>query len=532
MVRQITIKKGVVELLRSHTFASSKPNTNAIKELFSGMNKKTLLIGAAVLALQTAVPALAQNKESKKLTVVEKVNKNIQKNPALLYLDESFASYDKLQKQIWSLSELGFQESRSAQLLTDHLREAGFSIETGVADMPTAFVARYGHGKPVIGILAEYDALPGLSQDTVPYRKPLVTCGPGHGCGHNVFGVGSTAGAVAVSKWLQQSGHEGTVIVYGTPAEEGGGGKVYMVREHIFDEADIVFDWHPGSSQGVSTGLGTAITMVDFRFYGKSAHAAGNPWKGRSALDGVEALDYMVNLLREHVPTSSRIHYVIANGGEAPNVVPEYARVSYYIRSPKRETLAKIQEWIFNAADAAALGTQTRVEKEIICGYYEKLPNRILQQLLQDNLELVGPPVWDERETAFARELYQTVDQKAPLELAHQVQPLREFEKEGSGGSSDVGDVSWVVPNAGFSTATFIPGSAGHSWQNVAADGTTIGTKGAIVAGKVFALSVIELFLNPKLVAQAKEEFLNRRGPDFEYKALLGDRRPAYDYRK
>lgn len=496
------------------------------------MKKSTLILVAAALLAQGAAPVWAQSKKAKKPVVVEKVVKGIDKNPALKYLDEEFATYDKLQKQIWGETELGFLEYKSSELLQQHLREAGFSVEAGVADMPTAFVARYGHGHPVIGILAEYDALPGLSQDTVPYRKPLAEGGNGHGCGHNVFGVGSAAGAVAVSKWLQSTSHEGTVIVYGSPAEEGGGGKVYMAREHVFDEADVVLDWHPSSTQGVSTGLGTAMTMVDFRFYGKSAHAAGSPWKGRSALDGVEALDYMVNLLREHVPASSRIHYVIANGGEAPNVVPEYARVSYYIRSPKRETLAELQKWIFDAADAAALGTQTRVEKEIICGYYEKLPNRALQQLLQDNLEIVGAPKWDERETAFAKELYKTVDQSVPFEKAFEIQPLRDLEKEGQGGSSDVGDVSWVVPNAGFGTAAFVPGSAGHSWQNVAADGSTIGTKSAIIAGKVFALSVIELFLNQKLVDQAKSEFKERRGEDFVYVPLLGNRRPAYDYRK
>lgn len=496
------------------------------------MKKNVLFALAAALLIQGTAPALAEGKKAKKHTVVEKVVKDIEKNPALKYLDENFTTYDQLQKEIWGKHELGFLEHESSELLQQHLREAGFTIEAGVADMPTAFVARYGHGGPVIGILAEFDALPGLSQDTVAYRKPLEQGGDGHGCGHNVFGVGSAAGAVAVSKWLQQTGHEGTVIVYGSPAEEGGGGKVYMAREHIFDEADVVFDWHPAATQAVSTGLGTAMTMVDFKFYGKSAHAAGNPWKGRSALDGVEALNYMVNLLREHVLPSSRIHYVIPNGGEAPNVVPEYARVSYYIRSPKREYLAELQQWIFDAADAAAQGTQTRVEKEIICGYYEKLPNRTLQELVQDNLEIVGAPVWDERETAFAQELYQTVDQSIPFEKAFEIQPLRELEQEGSGGSSDVGDVSWVVPNAGFGTAAFIPGSAGHSWQNVASDGSTIGTKSAITAGKVFALSVIELFLNQKLVDKAKAEFQERRGPDFEYKALLGDRRPAYDYRK
>ncbi|MDO4497252.1 MAG: amidohydrolase [Bacteroidales bacterium] len=496
------------------------------------MRIKQILIISASLALLTATPAWAQNKKAAKPQVVQKVYKDKAATRALAQIDADFATYDALQKQIWRLGELGFLEHKSAELLENQLESAGFSIEKGVADMPSAFTARFGSGKPVIGILAEYDALPGLSQDTVPYRKPLEENGSGHGCGHNAFGVGSVAGAIAISQWLTESKQAGTVVVYGTPAEEGGGGKVYMARDGVFADADVVFDWHPASSQGVSTGLGTAMTMVDFRFYGKSAHAAGSPWKGRSALDGVEALDYMVNLLREHVPASSRIHYVIANGGEAPNVVPEYARVSYYIRSPKRETLAEIQKWIFDAADAAALGTQTRVEKEIICGYYEKLPNRLLQQLLQDNLEHVGAPVWDDREIAFANEIKKTLDIDVPLENAFKIQPLPELEKEGQGGSSDVGDVSWVVPNAGFGTATFVPGSAGHSWQNVAVDGTTIGTKSAIVAGKVFALSAIELFLNPKLIEQVKQEFNERRGNDFVYKPLLGDRRPAYDYRK
>jgi aminobenzoyl-glutamate utilization protein B len=464
---------------------------------------------------------------------VAQKKKDVKQQVAIAYLDRSFAVYDGLQKQIWRNPELGFLEEKSSALLQQHLKENGFTIEAGVAGMPTAFVATYGSGSPVIGILAEFDALPGLSQDTVPYRKPLVEGGSGHACGHNIFGVGSTAGAVAISKWLAESKQPGTVKVFGTPAEEGGGGKVYMVREGLFKGVDIVLDWHPAGGNGVSVGSGTAIQMIDFRFYGRAAHAAGSPWRGRSALDGVEALNYLVNLLREHVPTSSRIHYVIPDGGEAPNVVPDYARVSYYIRSPRREILKELKDWVYAAAEGAATGTRTRVETEIVSGFYELLHNRTLAEVLQRNLEKVGGVTYDERERRFAEEIVKTIDENDSILIqASTVRPLAEERPSEGGGSTDVGDVSWNVPTASFGTAGFIPGSAGHSWQNVASDGTTIGTKALINAGKVFSLSAIELFTNPKLVAAVKAEFEKRRGADFRYEPLLGDRKPALDYRK
>lgn len=451
---------------------------------------------------------------------------------AIEYLDASFGVYDKLQKTIWGHPELGFLEEKSSNVLQSHLKENGFEVEAGVAGMPTAFVATYGSGSPVIGILAEFDALPGLSQDTVPYRKPLVEGGSGHGCGHNLFGVGSVSGAVAISKWLAESGHQGTIKVFGSPAEEGGGGKVYLVRDGYFKGVDVVLDWHPGSGNGVSVGGGTAIQMVDFHFYGRTAHAAGNPWRGRSALDGVEALNYMVNLLREHVPTSSRIHYVIPNGGEAPNVVPDYARVSYYIRSPKRESLKELKDWIVAAAQGAAAGTQTKVEAEIVAGFYERLYNRKLAEVLQRNLEQVGGVTYDDRERRFAEEIVKGLGEDvAILKQVTVVRPLAEERPSTGGGSSDVGDVSWNVPTASFGTAGFIPGTAGHSWQNVASDGTTIGTKALINAGKVFTLSAIELFTNPKLIDEVKAEFEQRRGSGFKYEALVGDRKPALEYR-
>lgn len=458
--------------------------------------------------------------------------KKAKSNVALEYINNSSAVYDNLQKQIWNHSELGFIETESSLLLQNHLKEHGFQIEAGVADMPTAFVATYGSSGPVIGILAEYDALPGLSQDTVPYRKPLIENGNGHGCGHNIFGVGSVSGAIAISKWLAANNVKGTIKVFGSPAEEGGGGKVYLVREGFFKGVDVVLDWHPSGGNGVSVGSGTAIQMIDFRFYGKTAHAAGSPDKGRSALDGVEAFNYMVNLLREHVPFSSRIHYVIPDGGEAPNVVPDYARVSYYIRSPKREILKDLKEWIYAAAEGAAAGTQTRVEPEIVAGFYEQLHNRKLSEVLQRNLEKVGGVVYDEREREFAEEIIKTLGENDSILLrAARVRPLAEEKPSNGGGSSDVGDVSWNVPTASFGTAGFIPGSAGHSWQNVASGGSTIGTKALLNAAKVFSLSAIELFSNPKLISEIKEEFEGRRGADFSYEPLLGDRKPALDYR-
>ena len=457
---------------------------------------------------------------------------NAKAKVALDYLNSSFSTYDKLQKTIWANPELGFLETNSSGLLKQHLREYGFTIEEGVAGMPTAFVATYGSGKPVIGLLAEFDALPGLSQDTVPFRKPLKENGVGHGCGHNTFGVASSAAAVSLSKWLAANKQSGTIKVYGSPAEEGGAGKVYLVREGLFNDVDVVLDWHPSSENAVSTNGGTAMVMVDYKFYGRPAHAAGNPWKGRSALDAVEALDYMVNLLREHVPTSSRIHYVIPEGGIAPNVVPEYARVSYYIRTPKRDILNTLTEWIDSAAVGAAKGTQTRVEKELIAGTYERLHNKTLSKVIQKNLETVGGVIYDERERKFAEQLIRaTGNPDSIINFAAKVQPLAEFPEEGSGGSSDVGDVSWVVPLASFGAATFIPGSPGHSWQNVAADGTTIGTKGLLNASRVFALTAIDLLTDSKLLQAVKDEFKQSTGPDFKYIPLLGDRKPALDYR-
>jgi len=452
---------------------------------------------------------------------------------AIEYLNKSFLVYDKLQKSIWANPELGFLEKISSGLLQTQLKANGFTVEAGVAGMPTAFIATYGSGNPVIGILAEFDALPGLSQDTVPFRKALIENGNGQGCGHHVFGVGSTAGAIAIRQWLEKTGTKGTIKVFGSPAEEGGGGKVYLVREGLFKEVDVVLDWHPSTQNGVSRGTGLAIQMIDYSFFGKASHASGAPEKGRSALDGVEGFDYLVNMMREHIPSNARVHYVITNGGEAPNVVPAFAKVSYYIRSPKRKDLNELINRINKAAEGAALGTETKVKSEIIAGFYEKLPNNTLSKQLQKNLEIVGGVKYDVRERAFAEKIIKEIGLSPDsLKKVATVEPWKEIpEKSAAEGSSDVGDVSWNVPTASFGTAAFIPGSGGHSWENVASSGTTIGTKALLNAAKVFSLTAIDLFTNPELVSSIKKEFDLKRGTDFKYEPLVGKRAPALDYR-
>ena len=283
--------------------------------------------------------------------------------------------YGSVARQIWEWAEVGYQEEKSSELLKGELEAAGFSVESGVADMPTAFLASYGSGGPVIGILAEYDALPGISQDAVPVRSPIIIGGAGHACGHHLFGAGSVAAAIAVKEWLEETGHEGTIRLYGTPAEEGGAGKVYMVRAGLFDDVDVALHWHPGARNSARVGRSLANKSAKFRFRGYSAHAAGAPERGRSALDGVEAMNHMVNLMREHVPQETRIHYVITQGGFAPNVVPDFAEVYYYVRHPDAPTVLRLFERVARAAEGAAMGTGTGMEYEVIHGLYDLVPN-------------------------------------------------------------------------------------------------------------------------------------------------------------
>jgi len=460
-----------------------------------------------------------------------------EKQAMIRYLDLHTPTYDTIARKIWSYAEPGYLEEKSAALLEQTLTGEGFDVKTGVAGIPTAFVASYGNGEPVIGILAEYDALPGLSQEAgVTEKKPVKAGAPGHGCGHNLFGTASVAAAIAVKNWLQQSGAKGTVRLYGCPAEEGGSGKVYMVRAGLFNDVNAVLHWHPGNQNSAAIAPWLANKNAKFRFYGVAAHAAANPDKGRSALDGVEAMDYMVNMMREHIPSDTRIHYVITKGGDAPNVVPAFAEVYYYVRHPDMKVVKSVWERVVKAAEGAALGTGTKMEYEVIGGVYNMQPNETLSRLMDQNLHQVGGFTYTPEENSFAAGIQKTFAETTginnPSSIAATVQPFKIVTESNGGASSDVADVSWVVPTAGVVTATFVPGSSGHSWQNVAAAGSSIGTKGMMVAAKTIALTAYDLFKSPDVLKKAKEELINRQGPGFHYEAMLGDRKPALDYRK
>ena len=444
-------------------------------------------------------------------------------------LDSQSEEYATIALQIWEWAELGYQEEQSSQLLMETLTEAGFTVKSGVAGIPTAFVAEFGAGSPVIGILAEYDALPGLSQVSLASRAPLVPGGSGHACGHNLFGTASVAAAIAVKQWLQSSGAMGTIRVYGTPAEEGGAGKVYLVREGLFDDVDVVLHWHPSDRNDASPTTTLANRSAKFRFYGRSTHAAGSPHRGRSALDGVEAMNMMVNMMREHIPQESRIHYVITRGGLAPNVVPDFAEVYYYVRNPLAATLEEIWPRVIAAAEGAALGTGTTMDYEIIHGIHSLLPNEVLSRAVLDNLKEIGGVEYSDEETEFAMAIRESLGSGLiPMGSQETIQP---FALRPGMGSTDVGDVSYTVPTAGFYAASWVPGTAAHSWQATAAGGMSIGSKGMMLAAKVLAMTSLDLMTTPELVKAAREEFEVRRGPDFTYRPLLGDRDPPLDYR-
>jgi aminobenzoyl-glutamate utilization protein B len=454
-----------------------------------------------------------------------------EKKTVIQSLEAKKQQYVDVATNIWNLAELGYKEGKSANLLQSMLKEEGFTIETGVAGIPTAFTATFGSGTPVIGVLGEYDALPGFSQDAVPFKKELAGNTNGHACGHHLFGSASAAAAIAVKNWLKTTGRKGTIRFYGTPAEEGGAGKVYMVRAGLFQDVDAVIHWHPGDDNNANPISSLSNKSAKFRFRGIASHAAASPERGRSALDGVEALNYMVNMMREHIPEKSRVHYVITRGGEAPNVVPAFAEVYYYIRHPEMDIVKDIFNRVTKAAEGAALGTGTTLDYEVIHGVYNLLPNQILSTNLYENLKTVGGVNYDKTEEDFALKIFPSLNRKdVNISDAALVKPYADQSDEAFG-STDVGDISWLVPTAGISSATWVPGTAAHSWQAVAAGGMSIGHKGMMVAAKTMALTIMDCLVNPEMLKNAKLELLKRRGDSFKYEALLGDRNPPLDYR-
>lgn len=435
-----------------------------------------------------------------------------------------------LASKIWGYAEVGYKEQRSSALLQEALKTEGFSIKSGVAGIPTAFIAEWGSGGPVIAVLAEFDALPGINQDAMATRAPIDGKTAGHACGHNLFGAGSVGAAIAIKNWLAETKTPGVIRLYGTPAEEGGSGKVYMVRDGLFKDVDIALHWHADDENSAEARTSLANRSAKFRFHGVSAHAAGAPERGRSALDGVEAFNLMVNMMREHVDQDARIHYVITKGGSAPNVVPDEAEVFYYVRHPDPAGVEAIWARLEDAARGAALGTGVKVDWEIIHGNNPLLINETLAKVMYEKLVEVGGVVYTKEEEAFAKKIYASFnDPDAALGDQEKIQP---YEKSLGYGSTDVGDVSYAAPTVGLRTATWVPGTAAHSWQAVAASGMSIGHKGATVAAKALTLTAIELYQNEELRNEARAEFEALRGKNYKYKSLLGDRKPPLDYRE
>ena len=436
----------------------------------------------------------------------------------------------RVAQQLWELAELGYLETQSSGLLQAELAGEGFDITGGIAEIPTAFVAEWGEGGPVIAILAEMDALPGINQSASASRDPIEGKHAGHACGHNLFGAGSLTAAIAVKRWLEATGTPGRIRLYGTPAEEGGSGKVYMTRAGMFDDVDIAIHWHADDENSAAARTSLANRSAKFRFTGVSAHAAGAPERGRSALDGAEAMNIMANMLHEHMPQDARMHYVITSGGNAPNVVPDFAENFYYVRHPDPDGVEEIWERLENAARGAAMGTGTKVEWEVIHGNNPLLVNETLAKVMHDKLTAVGGVEYTAEERAWAEQIQASLgDAAKPLQSANEIGA---YSKSLGYGSTDVGDVSWATPTVGVRTATWVPGTSAHSWQAVAASGHSIGHKGTQVAAKAMALMAVELYQNPELRSAARAEFDAARGEDYEYKSLLGDRDPPLDYRK
>lgn len=447
------------------------------------------------------------------------------------WIESNRSMFTHLSNEVWGYAELGYKEFESSKALEDALEEGGFKLERGVADIPTAFVASYGNSDgPVIGILGEFDALPGLSQDCVPYKKPLANGAPGHGCGHNLLGVAGLAACMAIKQAMDMGEVKGMIKYFGCPAEEGGGGKAFMANAGVFKDVDICLTWHPDMFNGTLYANFLANYRVSFKFHGKTAHAAADPFNGRSALDAVELMNVGVNYLREHMIPDARVHYVIINGGGiAPNVVPAEAESLYSVRAPRTDQLDALFERVKNIAKGAALMTGTELDIVVHSGMSNMLLNETINEILQSKLNEVGAPKFNSEEHAFARELSKSIpadsletnayvyglDSKAVAALKGIVlyeDILPPFKSEiVLPGSTDVGDVSWVVPTGQIFTTCWALGSPGHSWQIVAQGSMGIGQRGMLYAGKVMALSAVEFMQNDKVREQAKTEFKQKR---------------------
>jgi len=440
----------------------------------------------------------------------------------------------EISDKVWELAELGLIETKSSKLLADELGKHGFKVHRGIAGMPTAFVASWGEGKPVIGIMGEYDALPGISQKKVPWNEPLHLGKPGHGCGHNIHGTSGMAAAIAAKTALENKKTPGTIKFFGCPAEENFSGKIFMVRDGYFQDVDAVISHHPNDMNAVDLRSSLAINSIKFHFHGKASHAGGSPEQGRSALDAVELMNAGVNFLREHVIQDARIHYVIEKGGDQPNIVPPYARSWYYVRAPERDQLEFIYNWILDIAKGAAMMTRTKSEIEFMEGSYNVIPNKTIANVIVKNMQKIGLPEYSDEDIQFAKDISKTITRETKIaQLRKTKRPAWETlvdkliddevpdpwgEGETIHGSTDVADVSWQVPTLEFGTATWVIGTPAHSWQAVAQSGVGIGHKSLLLAAKVMAATVIDLLTKENLLKEAREEHSRRIG-DREYKS-------------
>ncbi|MCC7418244.1 MAG: amidohydrolase [Acidobacteria bacterium] len=447
------------------------------------------------------------------------------KASALAWVDANQAALKQVSDDLWSYSEIGLREIKSHERLTKYLEAQGFTIQSGIGGMPTAFVATYGSGRPIVGFLAEYDALPGTSQEAVPQRSPRAGIDAGQACGHNLYGTASVAAAIAAKEAMASNGLAGTIRVYGTPAEETLIGKIFMFRAGVFDDLDAAFSWHPGDETVASYDYSKALVSMKFRFQGRTAHASTSKHDGRSALDAVELMNVGANYLREHVKDDARIHYVITDGGGQPNVVPARAEVWYYVRADKHRDVERYFARLDGVAKGAAQMTETTVEKTVVTDTPEILPNRTLAELVDRNLRLVGPPKFSAADMAFATTLQSSLDDEYDEVMSEAIGALPKETEQGVA-SNDQGVISWSVPIGRLTAATYPLGTPGHSWQVVAAVGHTLGQPGMIVAAKTLALSAVELLADPKLVAAAKRDLEElKRGQT--YNSLLPAGQPA-----
>ena len=456
--------------------------------------------------------------------VAQKTSLNAKKKEVLLSVDKHQKELIALSDQIWEFAETAMVETKSAKVLADYAEAQGFKVTRGVAEVPTAFIAEYGSGKPIIGVLGEFDALPGLSQKAQTTKDALAKDAPGHGCGHNMFGAGSLGAALSIKELIASGKLKGTIRFYGTPAEEDLAGKVYMARAGLFNDLDVCLDWHPDYENKANMQSSQAVTDYLISFKGKSAHAAADPWNGRSALDAAELFNVGINFMREHVKPSVRMHYVYKNAGNVPNVIPEEASVWLWIRDSKRSGVADVAERMKEIAKGAALMAGVDYEVKLQSGLYELLTNETGAKVLHNNMEFVGPITYSKEELNFADKIMKEygIESKG---ISGAIKPLEETKKDPDGGSTDVGDVSYIVPEITLLATTAPYQSPWHSWVVVACGGMSIGHKGMLYASKTLGTTMVDLFENEKLRNEIKEEFLKRKGKEV-WKAMLPDGPP------